>query len=225
MPGINCRACLQFPKHTATMAIPWCAPLSVNLVQPEANCIGLVPQRTGFCMPGCMVPSAGRWVQDIMVLMQAPVAPLSFLRAKIIGAMRTIDGTVDDKIIAVAADDPEFNHINELSELPEHRWTEIRSFFESYKNGEDLEQPVRTLPWGPSLHFLQAFPAPYKWQWRCSANTRVHNRSGSLVPPLLTGTLKRRCPLCRQTPRAPLQGSGSTRRTRSLCAPAPQASV
>lgn len=82
------------------------------------------------------------------MLMQAPVAPLSFLRAKIIGAMRTIDGTVDDKIIAVAADDPGFNHINELSELPEHRWTEIRSFFESYKNGEDFEQPVRNLPMG-----------------------------------------------------------------------------
>ena len=40
-------------------------------------------------------------MQDILVLMQEPVPPLSFLRAKPIGAMRMIDcGEEDDKIIA-----------------------------------------------------------------------------------------------------------------------------
>lgn len=45
----------------------------------------------------------------LQVIMQEPVAPFSFLRAKPIGVMRMLDqGEQDDKIIAVHADDPEF---------------------------------------------------------------------------------------------------------------------
>eukprot|EP01025_Chloroclados_australasicus_P013693 TRINITY_DN16426_c1_g1_i1.p1 TRINITY_DN16426_c1_g1~~TRINITY_DN16426_c1_g1_i1.p1 ORF type:complete len:243 (+),score=32.85 TRINITY_DN16426_c1_g1_i1:113-841(+) len=74
---------------------------------------------------------------DILVLMQGPVPPLACMRAKTIGAMRMIDcGEQDDKIIAVCADDPAYKHINDLSELPEHRWKEIRSFFQDYKRGQ-----------------------------------------------------------------------------------------
>ena len=35
-------------------------------------------------------------------------------------------GEQDDKIIAVHADDPEFRHFNDISELPKHRLMEIR---------------------------------------------------------------------------------------------------
>jgi hypothetical protein len=76
-------------------------------------------------------------VQDILVLMQEPVPPLSFMRAKPIGAMRMVDcGEQDDKIIAVCADDPAYKHYNDISELPQHRWNEIRSFFMDYKRGQ-----------------------------------------------------------------------------------------
>ena len=65
--------------------------------------------------------------QDVLVLMQAPVVPMSFLRAKPIGVMPMIDqGEQDDKIIAVHADDPEFRDYNDINELPKHRLAEIK---------------------------------------------------------------------------------------------------
>ena len=35
-------------------------------------------------------------------------------------------GEQDDKLIAVHADDPEFRHFKDISELPKHRLMEIR---------------------------------------------------------------------------------------------------
>lgn len=37
---------------------------------------------------------------------------------------------MDDKIIAVCVDDPEYRHYNDLSEFSPHRVQEIRRFFE-----------------------------------------------------------------------------------------------
>ncbi len=71
---------------------------------------------------------------DVLVLGQEPVTPLCIMRAKIIGVMRMEDqGEGDDKLIAVHADDPEYNHIEKLSDLSPHRLDEVRRFFEDYK--------------------------------------------------------------------------------------------
>jgi inorganic pyrophosphatase len=71
---------------------------------------------------------------DVLVLGQEPVVPLCVMRAKIIGVMRMQDqGEEDDKLIAVHADDPEYEHYNSISELPPHRLIELRRFFEDYK--------------------------------------------------------------------------------------------
>jgi len=75
--------------------------------------------------------------------MQEPVVPMSFLRAKPIGMMQMIDqGERDDKIIAVHADDPEYRHFEDISELPKHRLNEIRRFFEDYKKNENKDVKV-----------------------------------------------------------------------------------
>lgn len=75
---------------------------------------------------------------DILVICQIDLIPMCLVDAKVIGVMRMIDGgEADDKIIAVAAGDPSVNHINDISELPQHFISEMRSFFEDYKKLEN----------------------------------------------------------------------------------------
>ena len=75
---------------------------------------------------------------DIIVLSQISVVPLCIVSAKVIGVMRMIDhGDLDDKIIAVAEHDMSVNHINDISELPEHFFKELKNFFEDYKKLEN----------------------------------------------------------------------------------------
>jgi len=75
---------------------------------------------------------------DILILSQIDVVPLCIVPAKVIGVMRMMDGgEADDKIIAVNANDPSVNHINDISELPTHFISELRIFFEDYKKLEN----------------------------------------------------------------------------------------
>ena len=75
---------------------------------------------------------------DILVLTSLPVVPLTMMDAKVIGVMGMIDGgDADDKIIAVAANDPSVNHYNNIEELPSHFLNEMRHFFEEYKTLEN----------------------------------------------------------------------------------------
>ncbi|GIL63046.1 hypothetical protein Vafri_17195 [Volvox africanus] len=77
---------------------------------------------------------------DVLVLMQEPVVPMCFLRAKPIGVMQMLDqGERDDKLIAVHADDPEFKGFTDINQLPPHRLAEIKRFFEDYKKNEHKE--------------------------------------------------------------------------------------
>lgn len=75
---------------------------------------------------------------DIMVLTSLPVQALCLMDAKVIGVMGMIDGgDADDKIIAVAKNDPSVNHYNDIEELPKHFFDELRHFFEEYKKLEN----------------------------------------------------------------------------------------
>lgn len=81
---------------------------------------------------------------DILILSQIEVVPLCIVPAKVIGVMRMLDGGVpDDKIIAVAEGDPSVNHIENISDLPEHQLNEIMSFFEDYKKLENKTVVVK----------------------------------------------------------------------------------
>ena len=71
---------------------------------------------------------------DVLVLGQEPIFPLSIMMVKPIGVMKMIDqGEEDDKVIAVHAHDPEYNHYESIKQLPPHRLKEVRRFFEDYK--------------------------------------------------------------------------------------------
>jgi inorganic pyrophosphatase len=80
---------------------------------------------------------------DVLVLGQVEVVPLCILRAKTIGVMQMIDqNEEDDKIIAVHADDPEYLHYRDISELPEHKLRALKRFFEDYKALENKQVKV-----------------------------------------------------------------------------------
>ncbi len=80
---------------------------------------------------------------DVLVLGQVEVVPLCIMRAKTIGVMQMIDqNEEDDKIIAVHADDPEYLHYRDISELPEHKLKSLRRFFEDYKALENKQVKV-----------------------------------------------------------------------------------
>src|SRR5438874_42817 len=75
---------------------------------------------------------------DILVITSLPVQALCIMEAKVVGVMQMIDsGDADDKIIAVAANDPSVNHYNNIEELPRHFFEELRHFFEEYKKLEN----------------------------------------------------------------------------------------
>jgi inorganic pyrophosphatase len=72
------------------------------------------------------------------VITTIPVQALCLMQAKVIGVMQMIDsGDADDKIIAVANNDPGMNHYNNIEELPKHFFDEMRHFFEEYKKLEN----------------------------------------------------------------------------------------
>src|SRR5579862_9196968 len=74
---------------------------------------------------------------DVLVLCQETVVPLTLIHARAIGLMTMLDGGKQDhKIIAVATEDPEFNSYREASEMPTHRLTMLRRFFQDYKQLE-----------------------------------------------------------------------------------------
>jgi len=75
---------------------------------------------------------------DILVLTSESVQALCLIEAKVVGVMQMIDnGDADDKIIAVATNDPSVNYMNNIEELPKHFFLELRNFFEEYKKLEN----------------------------------------------------------------------------------------
>ncbi|UIR56553.1 inorganic diphosphatase [Sphingobacterium sp. SRCM116780] len=71
---------------------------------------------------------------DILVICSVDILPLTLVEAQIIGVMNMVDGgEQDDKIIAVAKNDPVYNYITDIEQLSPHSMKEIVQFFESYK--------------------------------------------------------------------------------------------
>jgi inorganic pyrophosphatase len=83
---------------------------------------------------------------DILVLMQEPVVPLTIVRARPIGGFSMRDDMgVDDKIVAVAVDDPSVSHYRRHDELPPHVTVELMRFFADYKVLENKRSEVEDL--------------------------------------------------------------------------------
>jgi inorganic pyrophosphatase len=74
---------------------------------------------------------------DGIVLVSHPSYPGVVIEARPIGVLRMEDEKgLDDKLICVPVDDPRFETIKDVSDLPEHVLKEIANFFETYKSLE-----------------------------------------------------------------------------------------
>jgi inorganic pyrophosphatase len=80
---------------------------------------------------------------DVLLITDEPLPTGVYLEARIIGVMKFVDdGEVDDKIVAVPADDRNTgNVINSLSDLPKQKIDQITHHFNHYK---DLKKPGST---------------------------------------------------------------------------------
>jgi inorganic pyrophosphatase len=80
---------------------------------------------------------------DILVLCSQTIQSLCLVDATVIGNMQMIDtGAKDDKIIAVASNDPSVNYIKSMEELPKHFLNELRNYFEQYKVLENKQVQI-----------------------------------------------------------------------------------
>jgi inorganic pyrophosphatase len=80
---------------------------------------------------------------DIIVLISQPTFPGCELRARIIGMLEMEDEHgVDDKLLAVAQDDPRYDGVDTLDDLPAHILKEVVHFFGTYKELQGLETTV-----------------------------------------------------------------------------------
>lgn len=74
---------------------------------------------------------------DVLVLCNEELVPMSICECKPIGVLIMTDNNEqDEKIIAVAINDPNMNVYNDISELPEHIFAEMKHFFRVYKELE-----------------------------------------------------------------------------------------
>ncbi len=98
---------------------------------------------------------------DILILSQIDIVPLCIVQAKVIGVMQMLDqGEDDDKLIAVCAGDPSVSHINDISEMPPHFISELRSFFEDYKKLENKSVVIEEF--GNSAKALEILEAAFE---------------------------------------------------------------
>lgn len=83
---------------------------------------------------------------DVLLLCSEKIRPMTMVRCYPIGVMTMMDsGRNDEKIIAVPFDDPTYNSYTDISQIPQHKFDEIRHFFKVYKELEGKETVVNDI--------------------------------------------------------------------------------
>lgn len=82
---------------------------------------------------------------DVLVLCQEAILPLTLVKCRPIGMISMVDGELaDEKIIAVPVGDPSMAEYTDISQLPQHTFSEISHFFEVYKSLEGKITAVKS---------------------------------------------------------------------------------
>jgi len=80
---------------------------------------------------------------DAMVCVTEPTFPGCVIGVRAIGLFTLRDDTgTDDKILCVPLSDPEWNHMEQLEDVPEQLRDEIAHFFSMYRQPEGVEVTV-----------------------------------------------------------------------------------
>lgn len=80
---------------------------------------------------------------DVVAICSEKIDPMTLVRCYPIGVITMKDsGKLDEKIIAIPFNDPNYNGYKDISELPSHVFDEMTHFFSVYKNLEDKETVV-----------------------------------------------------------------------------------
>ena len=80
---------------------------------------------------------------DVVVICSEKIDPMTLVRCYPIGVITMKDsGKLDEKIISIPFNDPNYNSYRDISELPEHVFDEMKHFFKVYKELENKETAV-----------------------------------------------------------------------------------
>ncbi|WP_374696752.1 inorganic diphosphatase [Spiroplasma endosymbiont of Polydrusus formosus] len=80
---------------------------------------------------------------DVISLITYPTVSGCQINVRILGTINMIDnGKIDTKLMAVIADDPRFNHIQTLEDVPQVIRDEIENFFLQYKSLQKKEVKI-----------------------------------------------------------------------------------
>lgn len=80
---------------------------------------------------------------DVLVLCSESIYPMTLVRCYPIGVISMIDGgEADEKIIAIPFKDPTFNTYQDITDLPEHVFEEMKHFFTVYKQLEHKKTAI-----------------------------------------------------------------------------------
>ena len=80
---------------------------------------------------------------DVVVICSEEIDPMTLVRCYPIGVITMKDGgKLDEKIISIPFNDPNYNVYKDINELPAHIFEEMRHFFSVYKNLEGKETVV-----------------------------------------------------------------------------------
>ena len=83
---------------------------------------------------------------DVLVLCNETINPMTLVTCIPVGVIKMIDGgKLDEKVIVVPKNDPNFNNFNDIEELPKHVFDEMMHFFEVYKVLEHKQTTVQEI--------------------------------------------------------------------------------
>lgn len=83
---------------------------------------------------------------DIFVLCSQPIEKMSLVRCYPIGVITMLDrNEMDEKIIAIPFNDPQYNSYTDISQLPNHLMDELEHFLLVYKQLENKKVEVKKI--------------------------------------------------------------------------------